>query len=118
MLMSVQHEIISFNFHYLSMLQHQLLTDPLKARYVFNISEEIADLLVSLDSHQLVNLSNTHRMLCDFTITNADQLRQRLQAPAHLVDAHRAHAAILKASQRHHEHGKNATLDVLWGDAT
>lgn len=114
----VQQEIISFNFHYLCMLQRQLLADPLKARYVFNINEDIAHLLVSLDSHQLVNLSNTHRLLCDFTLTDANQLRQRLQAPAHLLDAHRAHAAILKASQRHHDRHRHATPEALWGDAT
>lgn len=114
--MSVQQDIIAFNFHYLSLLQHQLLIDPLKARYVFNVSEEISRLLVSLDSHQLVNLSNTHRLLCDFGITDSEQLKQRLQAPAHLVHAHRAHAAILKVAQRH-PHQK-APLNVLWGDVT
>lgn len=116
MSMSVQHDIITFNFHYLSLLQHQLLIDPLKARYVFNVNEEMSRLLVSLDSHQLVNLSNTHRLLCDFGITNPEQLKQRLQAPEHLVDAHRAHAAILKVSQRNTF--QKAPLNVLWGDVT
>lgn len=109
-----QQEIIAFNFHYLSMLQHQLLADPLKARYVFNVDEEIADILISLSSHQLVALSNTHRLLCDFNVANAEQLKQRLDAPPHLQDAHRAHAAILKASQRCHQ--RKVTPSALWGD--
>lgn len=109
-----QQEIVAFNFHYLSMLQHQLLTDPLKARYVFNVDEEIANILISLNSHQLVNLSNTHRLLCDFTLISAEQLQRRLEAPTHLQDAHRAHAAILKASQRRHR--RKTPPNALWGD--
>lgn len=110
-----QQEIISFNFHYLTLLQQQLIIDPLKARYVFNVDETIAEILVSLDSHQLINLCNTHRLLCDFSLTNISQLQQRLCAPTHLQDAHRAHAAILKASQRR-QSKKPRSSSELWGD--
>lgn len=115
---SAQQDIIAFNFHYLSMLQHQLLIDPLKARYVFNVTEEVACLLTSLDSHQLVKLSATHRLLCDFTVTNAQQLEQHLQAPIHLQDAYRAHAAIMKTTQRYRQRKKKASDEALWGDIT
>lgn len=112
-----QQEIVSFNFHYLMLLQHQLIIDPLKARYAFNVDEAIAEVLVSLDSRQLVNLCNTHRLLCDFSLTSVEQLHQRLCAPVHLQDAHRAHAAILKASRRR-QCKTSLSSSVLWGDNT
>lgn len=108
-------EILSFNFHYLSLLQRHLLADPLRARYTFHLDEKTASLLATLDSHQLLTLSNTQRLLCDFTLGEPEQLERRLQAPEHLQDAYRVQTIILKASRRRDT--QRPQMDyMLWGD--
>lgn len=90
------HQSIStFNFTYLSLLQRQLLTDKLQAIYAFGIEEGVAELLLSLSGADLLALSHSHRALCRLTLDDPERLQARLNAPAHLQDAHKAHAAIL-----------------------
>ena len=108
-------QILSFNFHYLSLLQRHLLTDALRARYIFHLDEDIAAQLIALDSYQLLELSNSYHVLCDFALNDPQQLKRRLQAPAHLKDAYRAQAIILKASQRRHNVLPRQDA-ALWGD--
>lgn len=92
--------ISTLNFNYLSLLQRHLLIDHLQARYAFDLQEDVADLLTTLSGAELLSLSHSHRALCRFTINDAARLRRRIEAPSHLKDAHKAHAAILDLTPR------------------
>lgn len=75
---SLDEEIQELNLTYLLLAQRLLKEGKLSGMFRLKFSEEMADLLLSLSTRQLTQLSRTNQMLCTFSLENATQLARVL----------------------------------------
>lgn len=74
----IDEEIQELNLTYLLLAQRLLKEDRLSAMFRLKFSEEMADLLLSLSTRQLTQLSRTNQVLCTFSLEHAAQLARVL----------------------------------------
>jgi len=74
----IDEEIQELNLTYLLLAQRLLKEDKLSGMFRLKFSEEMADLLLSLSTRQLTQLSRTNQVLCTFSLDNAAQLARVL----------------------------------------
>ena len=74
----IDEEIQELNLTYLLLAQRLLKEDKLSGMFRLKFSEEMADLLLSLSTRQISQLSRTNQVLCTFSIEHAAQLARVL----------------------------------------
>lgn len=74
----IDEEIQELNLTYLLLAQRLLKEDKLSGMFRLKFSEEMADLLLSLSTRQLSQLSRTNQVLCTFSLEHAAQLARVL----------------------------------------
>lgn len=90
-------EIEELNLAYLLLAQRMLMADRVAAMFRLKIDEEMADLMLSLNSRQLARLARTNQLLCHFGYGSAEQLRCVVGNPRD-QGQDRLHASLLMAS--------------------
>lgn len=90
-------EIQELNLTYLLLAQRLLKEDRAAGLFRLKLSEDMADLIVSLSARQLTQLSRTSQLLCSFSLDNAQNLARVLfNERDHGLT--QTHAALLLAS--------------------
>lgn len=74
-------EIQELNLAYLLLAQRLLDEDREAAMFRLKIDSDVAKLIVSLNARQLTKLARTSQLLCRFSQTSADRLRQLTDNP-------------------------------------
>lgn len=93
----IDEEIQELNLTYLLLAQRLLKEDKPTGMFRLKLSEEMADLLLSLSTRQLTQLSRTSQLLCTFNLNNAPSLARVLfNERDHGLT--QTHAALLLAS--------------------
>lgn len=93
----IDEEVQELNLTYLLLAQRLLKEDKPTGLFRLKLSEEMADLLLSLSTRQLTQLSRTNQLLCTFNIDNAPNLARVLfNERDHGLT--QTHAALLLAS--------------------
>lgn len=90
-------EIQAFNLAYLLLAQKLLRADRLSAKFRFHLDDEIANLIVTLDTGQLLALSSSSQLLMNLAL-DIGQLKL-LTNNARAPDQASVHASILLLSQ-------------------
>lgn len=74
-------EIEELNLAYLLLAQRLLSEDREAGMFRLKIDSELADLLVSLSAWQLTKLARTNQLVCRFSQTSGQRLRQIMENP-------------------------------------
>ncbi|RUR29173.1 flagellar transcriptional regulator FlhD [Vreelandella nanhaiensis] len=74
-------EIQEINLAYLLLAQRLLSEDREAALFRLKIDGDMADLLSTLSARQLTKLARTNQLICRFSQTSAQRLRQLTQNP-------------------------------------
>jgi len=90
-------EIQAFNLSYLLLAQKLLRVDRLSAKFRLHLDDEVADLIVALDTDQLLALSSSSQLLMNLAL-DASQLKLLTSNPR-APDQASVHASILLLSQ-------------------
>lgn len=92
-------EIQDMNLAYLLLARRLLADDRATALLRLKITEEQADMLLSLNSRQLTRVSRTNQLLCHLSLGSVKQLRQIVENPREQGLAH-LHSSLLMAGAR------------------
>ena len=90
------HDINDFNLTYLLLAQRLVRENQLEAMYRLGVSRDIANILETLTSAQLVKLARTNIVLCRFRVDDHGLLSSLINKRH---DIQQFHAAILLAQQ-------------------
>lgn len=90
-------EIQAFNLSYLLLVQKMLRADRLSAKFRLHLDDEVADLIVMLDTDQLLALSGSSQLLINLAL-DASQIKL-LTSNARAPHQASVHASILLLSQ-------------------
>ncbi|MEA3639772.1 MAG: flagellar transcriptional regulator FlhD [Lamprobacter sp.] len=93
-------EIQDLNLTYLLLAHRMLQSDRASAMFRLKISDEMAELLLSLSARQLAKLSRTNQLLCRFGYDDVEQLRTVTHQPRE-QDLSGFHSSLLMASRPH-----------------
>ena len=74
-------EIQEINLAYLLLAQRLLDEDREAAMFRLKIDSDVAELIVTLNARQLTKLARTSQLLCRFSQTSAERLRQLTDNP-------------------------------------
>jgi flagellar transcriptional activator FlhD len=91
-------EIQEINLAYLLLAQRLLDEDREAAMFRLKIGGDVADLILSLSARQLTKLARTNQLLCRFSQTSAEHLRQLTANPRDQGLAG-LHASLLQACE-------------------
>ncbi|KXS35481.1 MAG: flagellar transcriptional activator FlhD [Halomonadaceae bacterium T82-2] len=94
---SLLSDIQDTNLSYLLLVQRLLNEDRPTAMFRLKLSEEMADLLVSLSVKQLGQLARSNQLLCRLCFEEPDQLRKLIEDPRD-QGLGQIHSALLMAS--------------------
>ncbi|ALM54275.1 flagellar transcriptional regulator FlhD [Halomonas huangheensis] len=89
-------EIQDMNLAYLLLARRLLADDRATALLRLKITEEQADMLLSLNSRQLTRVSRTNQLLCHLSLGSVKQLRQIVDNPREQGLSH-LHSSLLMA---------------------
>jgi flagellar transcriptional activator FlhD len=95
-------EIQDLNLTYLLLAQRMLESDRASAMFRLKISDEMAEILLSLSARQLAKLSRTNQLLCRFGYEDAEQL-SAVTRQLREQDLSGFHSSLLMASRPHRE---------------
>lgn len=101
--MSISHttldEVRELNLSYLLLAQRMLREDKATGMFRLGVSDQVADVLVSLTLAQTVRLATSNQLLCRFRFDDHAILSSLTHA-AKQTEASGSHSAILLAGQR------------------
>jgi flagellar transcriptional activator FlhD len=89
-------EIREANLSYLVLAQHLIRRDKAEALYRLGIGEEVADILESLSTGQLLKIAATNQLMCRFRFDD-EAIWSLLRSHAQERGVRGVHAAILMA---------------------